>query len=81
MKREATEATTDGTDFSCSMRTNDQAVTVKTEPKDIEDLVVPSQLEQLTALGFGHMYDFDSLPEMDPVYDFNAIKSEPGGEW
>ena len=37
MKREATEATTDGTDFSCSMRTNDQAVTVETEPKDIED--------------------------------------------
>jgi hypothetical protein len=75
---EATDVLTDPLAFSCGMRTNEQAVTVKTEPKDIEDLVVPTQFEQLTALGFGHMYDFDNLPELDPVYDFNCIKSEPG---
>lgn len=77
-KMEATDVLTDPLAFSCGMRTNEQAVTVKTEPKDIEDLVVPTQFEQLTALGFGHMYDFDNLPELDPVYDFNCIKSEPG---
>lgn len=77
-KLEPTDLLTDPMAFSCGMRTNEQAVTVKTEPKDIEDLVVPTQFEQLTALGFGHMYDFDNLPELDPVYDFNGIKSEPG---
>ena len=78
-KLEPTDVLADPLAFSCGMRTNEQAVTVKTEPKDIEDLVVPTQFEQLTALGFGHMYDFDNLPELDPVYDFNGIKSEPSG--
>ena len=64
--------------FSCGMRTNEQAVTVKTEPKDIEDLVVPTQFEQLSALGFGHMYDFEGLDDSEPVYDFNGVKLEPG---
>ena len=75
---EPSDVFTDPMAFSCGMRTNEHAVAVKTEPKDIEDLVVPTQFEQLTALGFGHMYDFDNLPELDPVYDFNGIKSEPG---
>ena len=66
------------TSFSCGMRTNEHAVTVKTEPKDIEDLVVPTQLEQLSALGLGHMYDFDGLEDTEPVYDFNGIKLESG---
>ena len=65
--------------FSCGMRTNEQAVTVKTEPKDIEDLVVPTQFEQLSALGFGHMYDFEGLGDPpEPVYDFNGVDLESG---
>ena len=64
--------------YSCSMRTNEEAVMVKTEPKDIEDLVVPTQFEQLSALGFGHMYDFEGLDDNEPVYDFNGVSLEPG---
>lgn len=77
-KIEPTDFSTAHASFSCGMRTNEQAVTVKTEPKDIEDLVVPTQFEQLSALGLGHMYDFEGLEDPEPVYDFNGIKLESG---
>ena len=77
-KIEPSDLTTVPTTYSCGMRTNEQAVMVKNEPKDIEDLMVPTQFDQLTALGFGHMYDFEGLSEPEPVFDFNGIKLESG---